>query len=142
MSHESSRPGLMEIFSRFAFENDIPSNQLSENQIVLAVRSDYNTLSSVFLLQANDDGYEHLTHQFTVPIEKRGEVAKFMINESFREISPVLPDNDNRLFTYGSKRGLLKLDAEQIREGILDDMGRIAGFNNEKHAGFSRLISD
>lgn len=142
MKNPSTPINLMQVFINFAAENEIPFNRNKDNQIALAVESNFNTLSTVFQVQENNDGYEHYTHQFDVPTEKRGAIAEAAISEAIREISPVLPRDDDRLFIYGSRTGLCNKTEEEIRDHILDDMGRIAGYDNEKYHVFQHILKE
>jgi hypothetical protein len=130
----------MRVFARFAYESEIPFNKVDGQHIALAVESDFNTLSTMFELQADQNGYEHYTEICEPPPGKRAAIAEEAISEAFREVSPVLPKDDTRLFIYGSRLGLLSQAEEEIREGILDDMGRVAGYDNEKFDTFSRIL--
>lgn len=129
------------IFKSFALENEFPHTTLNENQFVISVSSKFNELSTVFQLQDDEDGYEHLTPILEVPPQKRKDIAEVAISEAFREISPLLPQDDNRLFVYGSKTGLTEKDDTEIRDGILDVMGRVVGYDNEKQPFFRRILS-
>ena len=73
--------------------------------------------------------------------QARGRVAEAAISEAFREVSPVLPKGENALFLYSCRTGLKVKSEEEIQELIFDDMGRIAGYDNEKHHSFKSILA-
>ncbi|NOZ26638.1 MAG: hypothetical protein GXP39_01110 [Chloroflexi bacterium] len=132
---------LLNFIKRFALENEIPYQLLGNGRIALTVRSRFHILNIIFQVRDDNDGYEHFTPILEVPKSKRKAIAEAAISEAYREIAPVLPYDDDRLLLYGSARGLKKASEIKIRDGILDVMGRVVGYDNEKHPIFRQILS-
>lgn len=142
MKDEERNPGwLKNIINNFASENEIPHANPQDNQIALSVQSNYNNLTTVVQVNDDENGYQHYTPLVVVPDDKRMRIAEEAISEAYKEITPVMPKDDNRLFVYGSASELKSKNDNEIRDGILDVMGRVSGYDNEKHPVFKRIIS-
>lgn len=142
MKNEDRKRGwLISVLKDFASENEISHATPQENQIALSVQSDYNNLTTIIQVNDDENGYEHYTPLLVLPDNKRMEIAETAINEAYRNISPVLPKDDNRLFIYGSATDLQNKSNEEIRDGILDLMGRVAGYDNEKYPVFRHILT-
>ena len=138
---ERKRGWLLNFIKKFALENEIPFQTLKNGRIALTVRSRFHLLYIVFQVRDDNDGYEFFVPILEVPKHRRKEIAEAAISEAYREISPVLPYDDNRLLLYGSARGLKRASEVKIREGILDVMGRVVGYDNEKFPVFKQILS-
>lgn len=142
MNNEDRKPGwLMGVFKAFASENEISHATPQDDQIALSVQSNYNNLKTIFQINNDEDGYEHYTPLLVVPDNKRAEIAEEAISSAYKDISPVLPKDDNRLFLYGNESELQNKSDDEIRNGILDVMGRVSGYDNEKHPVFRHILS-
>lgn len=131
---------LIGIIKDFAVQNEISHQMPQENQIALSVQSTYNNLTTVIEVNGDQTAYEHYTPTLIVPDHKRGEIALEAISEAYKDITPVLPQDDNRLFLYGNTIVQNKSEIE-IKDGILDVMGRVTGYDNEKHPVFKHILS-
>lgn len=142
MKNEDRKPGwLMGVIKTFASENEFPNATPQDNQIALSVESNYNNLKTIFQIDDDENGYEHYTPLLVVPDNKRMEIAEEAISSAYKEISPVLPKDDNRLFIYGNATELQNKSEDEIRNGVLDVMGRVSGYDNEKHPIFKHILS-
>jgi hypothetical protein len=132
---------ILEIMKSLFHDNDFKYTEMGRNQIAVGYESNYNYLNTVFEVNNDGDAYEHYTEMCQFPRENRGDIAEAAIAEPWREITPFMPKFRNKLYIYGSRSNLEYVDDDYIRDYILDDIGRVSSYDNDRRPFFDDIIN-
>ncbi len=133
----------MAVFKAFLEDNEFGYTVEGPNKIVIVTDSEYQEIPMYFQLTDDNDSYEYYAPVLTdIPQKKRPRIAEAAISEAYRELTPTMPSDEKEsdLYVFSSRRGLLKHTELDIREMILDAMGRVASYDNEKRPVFCHIL--